>query len=393
MDLQSYQQRLRGPLGEALDRYARERAGCEERRDQPPRPGEIFVFAETAELSVLWAVVEHDPELRRFLVVAADPNRLVGRADVAVPPEAACGALSLRCRYALWLAAADFDTAERAVSLDPKTLERVRRKRTAIAGGESFGTLLEQETDFDPEYRDWSEVLGKAQRELEERYRWDEAVSLQGAKEPGIGETPATLVELRPPARSWSFGPYALAASILFAVGLGLAGGLMWQREELGSLTEQRQRLEADHRQATTELQQQHRQAQQAYETEMDELRQRLTSASRPVPLLNLPFALLRPQDVRGDAAVLQVPSSARLIHLILAISGLEEYPRYRLDIWKKNARKALWSSSKLERLGIAEISVALPRERLPAGEYRILLYGLRGGQAVELAEYAIEIR
>jgi RNA polymerase sigma factor (sigma-70 family) len=187
MNSASYSERLRQPADEALERHAEMRVECERHRDGPPRPGDLFVFAETAELGVLWVVVEHGSDtghfwdtaglhriLMRFLsasmdaqmfsLVAADSSLLVGTTDVAVPAEHACGALCLRCAFEIQLTAKDFESAECIGILGQEILERIFRKRTEISEGRLDGSMREKETDRDPEYQDWmAEGLGKAQ--------------------------------------------------------------------------------------------------------------------------------------------------------------------------------------------------------------------------------------
>ena len=99
--------RLRRHARRALERWRRTREEIDRRRGQPPRPGEVFAFAATTDRAVLWAVLEHDPQGPRLLVVAADMNPWTGRGDVEVDAEAPSGALTLRCGTAVWLAEED----------------------------------------------------------------------------------------------------------------------------------------------------------------------------------------------------------------------------------------------------------------------------------------------
>jgi len=331
--------RLRGPLSEALAGHARSRSECERRRGEPPAPGDVFLFAATAELGVLWALVDRDAAARRLLAVAADPDLLVGSADVAAPEEAAGGALSLRCRFAVWLTAADFAGARRVGSVAADVVEQVRHKRAEMARGGALGSVREQETDRDPEYRDWEEVLGQAQAALLSKLRQHEPAAA------AIG----------PRVRWRGFrGPLALAASILLVVSLGLGAGFMRQRWRLAEL-EQRD--------------------------------------GRPAAHLNVPFVVLRPADARGAADAVTVPADASLVHLILAV-GDPPRPEYRLRIRDEHAGTVLWQGEGLKVSGeTGLLSVLLPRELLPPGEYRLTLSGVVNGETVPLAEYALAVR
>ncbi|MEE8523328.1 MAG: hypothetical protein V3T72_05305 [Thermoanaerobaculia bacterium] len=345
MNEQSIQERLRGPLEGALSGIERARAESAKRRDSVPRSGDLFVFAETAAAGVLWAVVEHHSATGHLLVVPADLNRLVGSTDVAVPADASGDALSVRCQLAVRLEAADFRSAKRTGVLEPGAVERIRRRRAEIETGGVFGSVLERETDVESDYRDWIEEVGNAQVALFRKLRRRDVSAFSKA----VGKSGQR-------ARPRAFG-FAVAAAVL----LFLGGGYLWQLHEIA------------------------------------DLERRLAGVEQPQALLNLPFVLLRAADVRGEATTLEVPANARFIHLILAVDGSRHFSEYRLEILEKDADEPLWSSSELKLTGISEISVALPREAFfageaVAGEYRLILYGLRDGEAITIDEYALEL-
>ncbi len=155
----NHRPRLRRATREAQARCDRARAELEGRGDRPPRPGDVLGFAETAEHSVLWAILEAVPvrEPRELLAVAADLHPFAGSSDVAVPAESAMGALCLRCGFEVRLDAAACGAAKRVGVLEPEVLEQARRKRAQIEAGALTGSVLERETDGEPEYQDWLE--------------------------------------------------------------------------------------------------------------------------------------------------------------------------------------------------------------------------------------------
>ncbi len=165
MNSRDHRERLRRATREAQARRDRARSEIERRRDPSSRPdpspqaGDVLAFPQTAEHSVLWAVLEDlsGGEARRFLLVAADLHPLTGSSDVAVPPESAAGALCLRCGFEVRLDALDCESAGRAGTLEPEVLERARRKRAQIEAGALTGSVLERDTDGEPEYQDWLE--------------------------------------------------------------------------------------------------------------------------------------------------------------------------------------------------------------------------------------------
>ncbi len=340
MSTQGCRERLRGPQEQTLDRYARARAENAARRDQPPRPGEIFAFPETAERGVLWAVIDQDPaDPQRLLLVAADVEPLAGSADVAVAASAERGPWNLRCRFAVWLRAAEFAGAKRAAYLESDVVEQVRRKRAELMAGEATGSGPEQETDAEPQYQDWLAELEKAR------------IALSGKRGPEAGK-PGEVV-LFPSRSRWrpSGDFYALAASILLVVSLGLAGWIGWQSNEIGRL---KRELDAE---------------------------------------VNVPVVVFSQGDVRGEAkpVVLRPTVSS----FVLMFQPSEDYLRYRLEIRDKDKDTVVWSTDELSsaETEMFELSVKLPRRHWPAGEYRLHLAGLRDGRAEPLGEYALRIK
>ncbi len=105
------------------------------------------MFAATARFAVLWCVIARDPQdPRRLLVVPADLCPRAGRADVKIDAEAPCGALTLRCRYGVWLDRRDFAAVRRAGWLDGKDLERARRRRRELESARRVaGEVSEEE--------------------------------------------------------------------------------------------------------------------------------------------------------------------------------------------------------------------------------------------------------
>ena len=175
--------RLRKQVQEAQARRARSRAEAEARKDSPPRAGDVYVLPSTAQQAVLWALLDTVPSsvgqhfvLQHVVAVAADLHPWVGSADVAVPSQATCGALTLRCGFEVELDAEDLATARGAGSLPPDVLEAARHKRAELHAGRPIGSVLERDTDGDPEYQDWlREGPARAQaalrRDLRERRR------------------------------------------------------------------------------------------------------------------------------------------------------------------------------------------------------------------------------
>jgi hypothetical protein len=367
--------------------------------ERPPEPGDLFVFAETAGFPIEWAVLDVQAGGHgELLAVPADTNPLAGSADVEVPAGEPGGPLNLRCRFALRLDALRFDPARRTGALESEAIARALRKRADLESGEVHASPLAYEADADPEYEDWvREVLVPAHA----------ALSQPAAED--VRPTQASVVQ---PLRWTTLGnPYALAASILLMVTLGLAGGLLWQTRRISDLAGERRRTEEEHRRDRERFAGKLRKAEEEHRREIVErdrqaaariqedreriadLEKRLNDAGRVQPLVNSPFVWLSPKDpVRGDPDVVPLPPGARYLFLILTVADLQPYPEYRLEIQKKDTGKAVWNASGLHQTGTLAVSVALPRDLLPPGDYRLRLFGLREGKAQTVGEYEMRI-
>ncbi len=177
-----------------------------------------------------------------------------------------------------------------------------------------------------------------------------------------------------------------------------LGGGVAWQFQEIEDLTRERESVEEAHRQELGKhaqerrrLEETHDQAEQEYQQQIGELEQRLENVEPAQPLVDLPFAWLSPdENPRGNPKTITVSRAASYFALILEVTDPEPYPEYRLEI-RDEPTGAKVFSSELSKTGITEVSVALPRRLLAAGEYQLRLYGLRRGQEAELVEeYAL---
>lgn len=228
----------RDELRRSLEDRARERARhvdasfADAAEDRPPRPGDLFAPAETADLGVEWLVLDRADVPSRVLLVPADTNPLAGSADVEAHPKHPAGPLTIRCGYGVWIDPDNLDPRDRTGTVDDVTLESALKKRWALTRGALHGSPLEREVDVDPEYQDWvDEILVPARTALETAHR--------------------EIVEVR--TEETSYAPlrlaWGLAAMLLFAVvGLSLWTASLWEQAQTAGqpefLFETRQSLE-----------------------------------------------------------------------------------------------------------------------------------------------------
>jgi hypothetical protein len=367
---------------------------------RPPEPGDLFAFTETADFPVEWAVLDRRPgDAGQLLAVPADTHPLAGSADVEILASEPAGPLSLRCRFGLWLDASRFAPAHRTGTLTPDAVARALDRRAELEAGKVEASPLAYEAEADPEYEDWvREVLAPAHAALAQPVA------------PAVGER---LPRRRETPRRWTAlgNPYALAASILLLVTLGLTGGVFWQAGRISDLAAGRQRTERELRQERERHTGELRRAEEAHRREIAErdrqaaqraaedsqriadLENRLTIAGHARPLVNAPFVDLEPLDpMRGGPDAIPLPPGASYLFVILTIADLRVFPEYRLEITDRDTGRSAWATGGLHKTGGTEVSVALPRDLLPPGDYRLLLSGLKGGKAEKVAEYELKI-
>jgi hypothetical protein len=159
------------------------------------------------------------------------------------------------------------------------------------------------------------------------------------------------LEEDRPPVRVLAAAalPYALAASLLLAVGLG------WRTVRLG-----------------------------------EEVRQ-LSAPRSDVYVADLvPTGSAGPRE-RGEPEAVHPPAWASRVVLILAFGGPASHPEYAVELATADGRP-LWSRRGLQPGPDGTFVLDVPRPWLSPGTYRIRLSGLRGAAAQEVARYELRI-
>jgi hypothetical protein len=350
----------REALREAVDRYGRESARSAARGPEP-WPGDLYVLAETAGFPMEWLVVERTPG--HCQLVAADTNPALGSADVPVPAATEGGPLSVRCAVSLQAGVETLRRGERTGTVAPEVLEPVRRRLEELAAGSI-------EPDTDPELEDWlDKVLTPARAAL---------------LPPGPGK----------PASRRRFGlPMAVAAILLLLAALGGLSALSWRfhrgelqaRREVERLVHERRTLEAEH------------------QRQLAALREAQTPARRPPeppppireplrPLVNVAFASFYPGETRGTLREIVVPAESTHLFLMFYVGHQDPCEEYELEIARGGA-PAVPTVRELRLLPSEEVSVAVPREQLPDGSYRLRLYGMCNGERRELVAYEARLK
>jgi hypothetical protein len=351
---------------ESVVAAARNRSAFAGRDRRPPALGDLYLLPATAQLPVEWSLIARRPDRPSLvLAVPADTCPLLAGSDVEVPAGSAAGPLSLRCRFGVWLEESLFTPDLYVGALEPELRERASRAVTAAESSTA---------EESPEYQDWvREVLLPART----------AAEALAASAPGRQRRSLEPV-------------FKLAASLLLVTTLGLLAAAIWQQGRIDRLAAREARALAEREAARHSLQQ----GLAALERERAEAeRQRRESSAAPggpgahppEPLLNLPLAFLQPVETRrGEPEAVRLPADTPYLLIVLQVVSLKEHANYRLVLERQG--KALWSTDRLANSGLGEIHLALPRQLLAPGSYRLRLQGLRAGRPEPLAEYELRI-
>jgi hypothetical protein len=153
--------------------------------------------------------------------------------------------------------------------------------------------------------------------------------------------------------------------------------------------------LEEARRQLEEAIRLREKASQPSGQTEIAELRRAVEELSRPQ--LNIPIVNLEPQaSLRGQtsekAALIEVPSSANVFTLVLNVAGQQNHSGYALEIADQSG-KIIWQGRGLRKSPYNTFTLALARRLLPAGQYRIRIYGLGAGQKQLVEDYSVQIQ
>lgn len=388
---------------QALARYAAADAALAAEGDRPARAGDLFALPATAHWPVEWAVIGPAPDApQRLLAVPADHHPLAGSGDVAIPEEAPAGPLTVRCRFPVRIAAGDLAPRLRSGLLEPAATAEVARTRSDLEAGRLVPSDEQEEVDSNPEYRRWiAETIVPA------------CAAIGAARGPwgsgrGVGEPAPPPRRARRERRSAEWRrALPLAASVLLAISLALSGGVLVQSQRVERLEAESAAGEGRLRAEIEELSEAGRRRAEAHRREAERLaRERddaLAAAERPPapppasgaePLVNLPFAWLRPEGdaTRGEPPAVEVSPTAGLVALILPIDDPGPHRRFGLEIVREATAERIWTTDELVLTGLAETSLALPAGLLPAGDYTLRLSGLGAGGRVLLATYRLRV-
>ncbi len=120
----------------------------------------------------------------------------------------------------------------------------------------------------------------------------------------------------------------------------------------------------------------------------------RRTLSELAQPQINVPIRDLYPDTTTRSGSprlATEVPAVARSFTLVLNLPEPQEFPAYQVEIFD-SAGTAVWTGRGLEMSPYGTFTLGLTHDFLPAGEHRVLLYGLDGDRRVLIQPYTVEI-
>jgi hypothetical protein len=126
----------------------------------------------------------------------------------------------------------------------------------------------------------------------------------------------------------------------------------------------------------------------QHYESQLAQLRQ---------PQLNIPiYDIFSQESIRrsGDQSEVNrvaIPQTTKYFTLILNGEGQLTYPDYVIEIMDRKGQ-LVWRGEGLRRDSHGNVVMTLDKTFLGEGQYRLQLYGQRGGRTRRIAEYIVFI-
>ena len=365
-----------------------------------PCLGDLYLFEAQSDPFVQWVLVAQDPaDSKRFLAIPADAHFLVGSGDVSLPDQASLGALTLRCRFGVWIDASQLKPEQRIGVLASSFATQARQRWFELGQDEVRCTVLEREVDDDPEYQDWvKDVLQPARQALLDAGVGRAALQARPTQEPkGVGRRPFFML---------------LAATVLLVVITGIFSFQLWRqqrsfasfqaaqesvkrqhRQEIEALEAARRSLEAEYQLKLGSAESEQAETIRSYEERLAALDRRLEALQRSTRVINPAIALLDPPQVNTRGRIeIHLPNEATHLVLLITLRQPDKNARYRLEVRPEGSTVSVWASDALRVEEPRELRVGIARELMPAGEYTLLLSRQVDGRFREVGEYILEV-
>jgi hypothetical protein len=171
------------------------------------------------------------------------------------------------------------------------------------------------------------------------------------------------------------------------------------QRNELNddaALKAQIEELQRQRAELNARLAQQQTAGQEALQAELERVKKELAQTAQPQ--LDLPQFDVDPNNqTRGagsnNAALttINVPAAATSFTLNLPGAGSKPFPTYLIELQDAKTNKVVWSEQRKQDKETT-FTLTLAQRNLPAGKYRVTVFGQKGKQKEVLANYEMRI-
>lgn len=200
------------------------------------------------------------------------------------------------------------------------------------------------------------------------------------------------------------------AASLLLSLTLGAAwvsfrrqnqtlmAQVEQQRTELNTaaaLKTQLEELQRQQAELTAKLTQQQTAGQEALQAEIERLKKEIEQGTQPqldIPQFDIdPTPATRSAGSSGKIATINVPATATSFTLNLPGAGSNPFPNYLIELQDTKTSKVVWSAERKQD-NETTFTVTLSKRNLPAGTYRIRVFGLKGKQKEQVHDYEAQV-
>lgn len=170
------------------------------------------------------------------------------------------------------------------------------------------------------------------------------------------------------------------------------------QRQELNdaaALKTQIEELQRQQTELTAKLAQQQTTGQEALQAEVERLKKEIEQGAQPqldMPQFDIdPTPATRSAGSTAKVATINVPAAATSFTLNLPGAGSKPFPNYVIELQDTKTNKVVWSAERKQD-NETTFTVTLSKRTLPAGNYRLRVFGVKGKQKERIQDYEMQV-
>ena len=170
------------------------------------------------------------------------------------------------------------------------------------------------------------------------------------------------------------------------------------QRSELNdaaALKAQIEELKRQQAELNTKLAQQQTAGQEELKAELERLKKELEQGAQPqldLPQFDIdPTPATRSAGSNAKVVTINVPAAATSFTLNLPGAGSKPFPNYLIELQDAKTAKVVWSAERKQDQETT-FTVTLSKRNLPAGSYRVRVFGVKGKQKEQIQDYEMQV-